>query len=525
MFNWFKKNENKSYDNKDYHRGQKIEKQVQKGENKIQGNEKQVQNKRLNKRSFIGARFSGVNKFNTTFEKINGELRQDLIALTLRARALAKNSSVVASYLNLFIKNVIGSGFRLNSTIYNEDGNSDLVANRIIEDHWYDYTRSYHNYVSADEQMNQVEFDKHLLWNLLVDGQAFVMMVKDPKGKYGIRFALIDALDVDVFYNFEALETDGYRISMGIKVDRWGKPLSYFIRKNPSLDYYMQGQRIEVPASDIIHIYQKKFAGQTRGFTPLAPALLDLNNLDEYRRSQVSASILNANWFGVWESQNGSADAFEQFDEEEIDKNGDVPVELESNVIRYAPKNYRLNAISSNHPNSNLDQFQKSILKSISASLGVSYNHLVSDYQSVNYSSLRQANLDDEATYKEMQEMLIFNWKEHQYAEWLKYLLLSDLTILPYSKIEKFSSHDFKGVSMPYIDPAKQFKAIEMRLALGLASPIDIMHEMGVDPIDTANSIKKWQEILKDRGIKLNNNPYIEDAETPEEDNPDEDNA
>lgn len=466
--------------------------------------------KELRKRSFIGAKFTKNNRFNTNFNKINAQLRQDYIALTLRARSLAKNSAIVSSYINLFIKNVIGSGFHLNVTAYNDDNTSDLVANNIIEKHWNEYTKSYKNYVSADQQMNEIQFDKYILFNYLVDGQVFIRKIKDPKSKYGIRFELIDALDIDVLYSLQGIQSDGTRISMGIKVDEHEKPISYFLRKNRSLDYYLAGERIEIPADEIIHIYQKKFAYQTRGYTPLAPALLELNSLDEYKRAEIDASILNANWFGVWEAQNNDADSYSQYDEDEVDEKGDIPVQLESNVIRYAPKNYKLNSVSSNHPNTNVDAFQKAMLKGISASLGVSYNHLASDYESINYSSLRQANLDDEATFKELQQMIIDNWKEIQYAEWLKYLLLSDLTILPYSKIEKFSEHDFRGVSMPYIDPAKEFKAIQMRLALGLSSPIEEMHNLGIDPLDVANSIQKWQSILKDRNIKLNNNIYLD---------------
>jgi hypothetical protein len=51
-----------------------------------------VQPKKLTKRSFVGAVNSLNNRFNTSFNKINGELKSDYIALTLRARALAKNN-------------------------------------------------------------------------------------------------------------------------------------------------------------------------------------------------------------------------------------------------------------------------------------------------------------------------------------------------------------------------------------------------------------------------------------------------
>ena len=93
-----------------------------------------------------------------------------------------------------------------------------------------------------------------------------------------------------------------------------------------------------------------------------------------------------------------------------------------------------------------------------------------------------------------------------QFAEWLKYLLISDMTHLPYSKIDKFLSHDFQGRNFEYIDPSKELQAIQTRLALGLSSPIEEIQQLGKDPEDVINSIVKWRKMLKDRGLKLGDN-------------------
>lgn len=470
---------------------------------------KKVENKEVKqtpkrqKRAFVGAFNSLNNRFNASFEKINGELRNDYIALTLRARALAKNNEVVQSYINLMIRSVLGAnGFTLNCTSYNEDGTSDIVANQQIQDFWHEYQKSYKNYVSADEQSNGLDFDRQILFNYLVDGEVFIHKVKDTKSKFGIRFEIIDALDVDSLYSFQNLD-GGYRICMGIKVDAHCKPISYFIRKNKSLDYYFAGERVEVQADEIIHIYKKNFASQVRGYTPLAAVLLSLNSLDEYKKAEINAAVLNANWFGVWESQSAAADAYQQFNEDEIDENGDIPVQIESNVIRYAPKNYKLNAVTSNHPNNNVDAFSKAICKGIAGALGMSYNKLLSDYESTSYSSLRQANMQDETTAKELQQFIIDKWKNKQYAQFLKYLLLSDLTNLPFAKIDKFMQHNFVGKNFEYLDPEREMKAIELRLSLGLSSPIEEIHNLGKDPFDVLDSWQKWNEMLKNRGLKL----------------------
>lgn len=478
MFNWFKRSQK-----------QEVQKPV----------------KKKHRRAFVGAFNTRNNHFNTTFAKINTELREDLIALDLRARALVKNNETVASYINLMLRSVLGdNGFTLNCTAYNDDGTSDVIANQIIEDHWYEYTRSWKNYVSADEQSNGLDLDRQILFNYLVDGEVFLRIHRDSKSKYGVRFQLIDALDVDILYTFQGL-IDGYRTCMGVKVDEKGKPVSYFIRKNRSLDFYLAGERQEVPASEIIHIYRKTFANQVRGYPILAPVLLNLNSLEQFKRSEINSSILNSCFMGVWTRANGGTDAFDQYDENEIDEQGDVAVELQSNVFRFAPDGYNLNQIASNHPNPNSGNFFKSMLKGAAGALGLSYNKLASDYQSVNYSSLRQANMQDELTVKELQRFIIDHWKEHQFAIWLRYLLLSDLTNLPYSKINKFESHQFTGRNFQYLDPAKQMQAVQMRLALGLSSPIEQITNLGKDPVDVLNSWQKWVQMLKNRGLKISN--------------------
>lgn len=467
-------------------------------------NQEAPKKKKKYRRNFIGAANSLNNRFNTTYNKINAELRQDYIALTLRARSLVKNNETVQSYVNLMIRSVLGyQGITLNCTSYNQDGTSDFIANQQIEDLWYQYTHSYKNYVSADEQSNGLDFDRQVLFNYLVDGQVFIRKVKDSKSKFGIRFEIIDSLDVDTLYSFEGDAGANTRICMGVRVDAHGKPVSYFIRKNKSLDYYLCGEREEVKADEIIHIYQQLFPGQVRGYTPLSAVLLNLNSIQEYKRAQVSSSILNSCFMGVWESQNGGADAYDEYDEQQVDENGDVAVELESNVFRYAPKNYKLNQIASNHPNPNVGSFLKSILKGVAGALGMSYNKISSDYESTSYSSLRQSNMQDEVTVKALQQFLIDHWKEHQFAIWLKYVLLSDLTNLPYSKIDKFMSHDFRGRNFQYLDPQKEMQSIQMRLSLGLSSPIEQIHNLGKDPVDVLNSWVKWNQMLKSRGLKV----------------------
>lgn len=452
-------------------------------------------------RAFAGAKPSAMAKFQATYAKINAELKADYIALTLRARALAKNNEIVGSYINLMIRNVLGAnGFTFAETAYNDDGTADKIANRVIETCWWDYGHSsLKKYVSADEQLNERDFDRQVLFCLLVDGEVFIRKVKDSSSKYGIRWEVIDALDVDTLYNVE--NGRGPRVCMGVEVDEHYKPLAYHIRKNRSTDYYLSGERIRVPASEIVHIYPKLYAGQVRGYTPLAPCIQCLAGLETYKTAEINASLINSAYMGIWQ-KTGTGDAYSQYSDDEVDDNGDVATELETNVFRYAPEGYELKSIQSMHPNSNVGAFLKSMIKGIASALGISSNKLNSDYESVNYSSLRQANSEDVNAWRELQQFLIDNWKNIQFAEWLKYLLLSDLTNLPYSKYEKFLSHDFRGRSWEYLDPQKEYTAIKLKMEMRLTNPILELEKQGLDVDDVLDGWALFNEKLKARGLE-----------------------
>lgn len=451
-------------------------------------------------RGFVGARPSAMAKFATTYSKINAELREDYIALTLRARDLAKNNEMVSSYISLMIRNVLGAnGFTFNATAYNDDGTPDRLANKIIEDQWYDYAKSYHKYVSADHLMNELEFDRHILFNFLVDGEVFIRRIKDVESKYGMRYEVLDALDVDTLYNVEY--GDSPRVVMGVEIDDHYKPLAYWVRKNHSANYYLQGERVRVPASEIIHLYRKQYAGQVRGYTPLASCIQSLAGLETYKRAEINASLLSSCYMGIWEAKDSDADAYSQYDEEQIDDSGDVATELETNVFRFAPKGFSLKNIQATHPNSNVGAFLKAMIKGIASALGVSSNKLNSDYESVNYSSLRQANTEDIQAWRELQQFMVDGWKNIQFAEWLKLLLLSDLTNLPFSKYEKFLVHEFRGRSWEYLDPQKEYTAIKLKMEMRLTNPIIELEKQGLDVDDVLDGWQLFEAKCKERGL------------------------
>ena len=110
---------------------------------------------------------------------------------------------------------------------------------------------------------------------------------------------------------------------------------------------------------------------------------------------------------------------------------------------------------------------------------------------------------------KELQQFFISSWKDIEYAEWLKYLLISDLTNLPYSRIEKFMTHTFSGKNLEYIDPVKEMAAIQLRLQLGLSNPLEELKNAGKNPEFILDGWQQWIKMLKDRNLQISINTDV----------------
>ena len=177
-------------------------------------------------------------------------------------------------------------------------------------------------------------------------------------------------------------------------------------------------------------------ANQSRGFSPIASVLKELKMLHAYAEAELVASRVNASAMGFITSPSG-----DQFTGEDTSSDGFSPMmNVEAGTIQQLPQGSDFKKFDTSHPTTAFDPFIKSILRQISAGLNISYNDLSNDYSSVNYSSIRQASLNDRDYYKTIQQFVINHFCKPVYERWLKMYLTSNdeqLSPLPMSKYNK----------------------------------------------------------------------------------------
>ena len=461
------------------------------------------EDKKKSTRGFKGAlktRFT--NWLLASFNKINVETKYEFKSLILRVRDLSKNNEIMRSHLNNLEKSIIGKqGFRLQSLVKAPTGELDAAINDELELAWYDFGKRSNGYITKCGQLGDRDFDALILRTLIIDGEVFIRIIKDAKNPYGISFKILDSLCIDFDKNRPQSNYEN-AIVAGIEIDKDNRPVNYYYKEGDT-DNYSVGFTEVIPANEIIHIFKKEFVGQVRGFSEICASIDSLKQLDDYAVAELFAAKIAA-CQNVFYERTGST-AGDWMDQEEGDDKGEFLSAMSPGESSIVPKGYTVKSISPNHPNTNFGGFVKAIVRRIASSVGVSYNRLAHDYESVNYSSLREASIDEAKTYSNIQQFFVDNWKTFEYELFLKSYIMNGDTKLKPSKIKEYLSYNFICRKENLFDPAKEIIAIERRLKLGLSNPIIELESLGQDPEEVIQGWVRWNELLAANNISFNN--------------------
>ena len=431
--------------------------------------------------------------------KINVDLVTQLETLITRSRSLAKNNQLFKSFIFNSKVSVVGSqGIRLQMQIKNSDGTMNEALNDEIQWAFEDFQDK--EYLTTSKTLNGKQFDMLILENLLVDGEAFIQIVKDNKSPFGVRFRPIDAMSVDM-HKLQIMTETQNGIINGVEINQDYKPVRYWLRKGYNGNYE-SGRLFSVSADDIIHIYVQQFTDQVRGYPSIVASMDSLKQLEDYATAElIAAKVCSCQ--GVFYERNTNTPAGDFISQNQASDDGSFLQELSPGVASVVPKGYSVKSLTPTHPNTDYNAFTKSLVRRIGASVGTCYNKLNKDYSDVNYSSLKQATIDENKQIGFWQQLLIDEWKNIEFKIFLKnYLIHESRSGLKPSQFQKYL-HSFKFTPRvdPYTDPQKEVVAIEKKLKLGLTSPIIEIEKVGLDYNEVLNDWQKWNDACKARGI------------------------
>ena len=475
--------------------------------NILKKNEEKSKPKKSNNSNSYQRAFKAA--FNTRFvdwlftsgHKVNNDLISQLKILIERSRDLAKNNQLFRAYISNCTRGIVGAeGFRLQMQLKNSDGTLNEALNDEIEWAWYDFTNR--KKLQTSQKLRDVDFDTLLFRTLLVDGEAFIQIIRDNQSPYGVKFKLIDSLAVDTELLQIMTETQN-GIYNGVEVDHDYKVVRYWLRECYNGNY-QSGKLYALPADQVIHLYIPQFIDQVRGYSPIVASYDSLKQLDDFAVAELIAAKI-ASCQGVFYERNDKTPTGDFLDQANMNDQGSFLRELSPGMASVVPAGYNIKTLTPNHPSSNYDGFTKAITKRVAAAMGTNYNSLNGDLQSVNYSSLRSASIGEGAFFKGWQRFLIENWKNVEFELFLKgYLINSKSSLKPSAYSQYLRSYRFIPKTDPNYDIAKEAVAIQRMLKLGLTSHIQEIEKRGLDPQELIKDEVKWRQLCDDNNLPYN---------------------
>jgi lambda family phage portal protein len=436
---------------------------------------------------------------NTSADAENGP---NIRTLRERARDLSRNDPYVQRYLILLENNVLGAnGVASQFKAKDPNGILDRLGNDAVKKGWEDWKRRENCTMSKTMCFRDVE--AMVLRSSAIDGGILVRKVP-AKNNYGISLQPleIDFLDLD----YTGRYTNGNEVRFGVEFNDWREPIALHILTAHPGDAFQTGgrpHRRRVEASEILHIYWPERPDQTVGIPWITCVMRTLRDLGKYREAEIIAARVSAcKGFAITpatpEGYNGA---------EDDDGNIDQSMEPGQGIMLNPGDTFT--EIDPTHPNTAFGPFSKDMLRAIAAGLGVNYNSLANDLESVNYSSMRAGKLEEVEEYKAIQSWLIESLHQPIFEAWLESALMAGAlklpngSALPVYKFDKLNAVEWKPRRWPWVDPLKDLQAAVLKVEKGFGSRRSIIAEMGEDIETVFADQKADNELAQVNGLEF----------------------
>lgn len=415
---------------------------------------------------------------------------------TIRARArdLERNSDIANAILAAYQRNVIGRGYNLQARTDDEDFNA------AVEKLWKEWQRARNCDVTG--QQNFTQLLRMALNRKKVDGGVLIKKCYTRGGLLPLKLQLLEVDELDI--TRVSAHGKKNRVVGGIEYDQYNKPVGYWIKQ-----YSIDGTTYRAPeyckASDIIFYWSKKRPSQIREISDLTPTIARIRDTNEYINA-VAIKERVAACLAVFIKRATPAGGFGRTNalpgEERRSYDGKT---LAPGMIGELNLGESLDVVNPGNSGSDTANFLKVQQRMIGSGQGLSYEAVSRDMSDTNYSSARQAIIEDENTYAEEIQMLKECVMDEVYEAFVMSASLAGL--LPakgfWDNKREYFAHQWVSSPKKWIDPSKEATANKVALATGQKTYQDICAENGKDWQEQIDDMARAMEYAGNLGIEL----------------------
>lgn len=411
---------------------------------------------------------------------INSILTTEGPMLRARTRQLVANSPYASNASETFVSYATGTGIVPASLIANPE--QKAAVQRAFLD-WTDEA-------DADGLTDFYGLQSLCARALFDAGEVFVRLrprlVSDGLS-VPLQLQVLEAEQLDTAFTMEI--AGGNMIRQGVEFDAIGRRVAYhFWRAHPG-DYTVwsgQGERVRVPAENVLHIYKPLRPGQIRGRPWLTAAMVKLYDLDQYDDAELNRKKSAAMMMGfVTRGLNGDQASLVE-GAAEPDAGGTSDLVVESNIIQIlaAGEDVKFNTPADVGPN--YEAFQIRNLYALCAAMGgLPYHAVTGDVSRANYSSLRASLVEIKRRIEQFQyETLIFQLCRPVWRAWLPTAVTAGTVALPGFVRDRANYLRVRWIppKWEWVDPLKDVHAEKVAVDAGFQSRSEVIRGRGMDP-------------------------------------------
>lgn len=432
-----------------------------------------------------------LSNYNPGVGDANSDTIGDLINLRGRSRDLARNSPVACGAINANINYAVGTGLSMQPRIdYKVLGLSDVQA-----EIWQENTqREFEMYAQSkdcDATMTQNFYEQQglVLRSALESGDVICVLANIQRKKtYDLAIQILEA---DRICN-PNLKGDTATLVDGIELDQYGAATHVHICKtHPGALRSIKLEWIKVPVygastgrRNVLHIFERKRPGQTRGAPYLSTVIESLKQLERYTEAELQAAVISAA-FAVFVTMDAEAfdllfesdnNAKKAYFNESIGWNGKIPeadIGSPGKAINLLPGEH-VESPDLGRPNDKFDPFVLAITRQIGVALELPFEVLIKHF-TASYSASRAALLDAWRLFRRRRDWLASNFCQPVYEAWLEEAVAKGRIHAPGFFADAglraaWCKTEWIGDGPGSIDPEKEINAATKRYELGITT-------------------------------------------------------
>jgi lambda family phage portal protein len=426
--------------------------------------------------------------FVTTRAHVNALIAASGPEMNARARWLVRNNGYAANAIESWAANTVGDGISPNSSI------ADAARKDAVQKLWLAWTDD----ADAEGLTDFYGLQGRAAREVFMTGEVFLRF-RPRRAEDGLSVPLqIQMLPSEMLpLSHNGTDTNGNSIRQGIEFDRIGRRDAYhFLRRHPgdSTDPGLSGETVRVPASEVLHTIDPIEAGQLRGVSRFAPAIVKLFLLDQYDDAELDRKKVAAMYAMFVTSPAPDNPLAPPEEEYEVAPGQVVRLDPGEDVTVSAPAD----------SGATYEPFQYRTLLQISAALGIPYGYLTNDGAKGNFSNSRLSLIEFRRRVSAWQHsVMVFQLCRPVWARFMDTAVLAGALKLPgYDRRRpEFLACNWLPTKWDWVDPLKDANAEIAQIEAGLKSRTQAIAERGYDAEQVDAEIARDRERERRLGL------------------------